>query len=76
MGSAVAASGLSRKLLAPQPGVTRGRPSTLLTGCVPYSSYPFDSDQRATRYHLIQDRQQTLDVCLVVNDFNQDREIA
>ena len=45
-------------------------------GCVPDDAHTFYCHERPTRHHLVKDRDQTIDVRLIVNDFDHDWQIC
>ena len=43
---------------------------------VPQHPHRLDRHQRTAGQHLVEDRQQTVDVLLIVHDFNQDGQVG
>ena len=61
--------------------VARRHPSLIASaaigrGCVPDDAHTFYCHERPTRHHLVKDWGQTIDVRLIVNDFDHDWQIC
>jgi hypothetical protein len=47
-----------------------------LRACISQNAYAFDGHQSAARDHLVEDRDQAIDMRVTVHDLDQDRQIA